>query len=389
MNTPTIKELQQSITNALTSRLGISLSPNSSYVIRSIANAIAGVVKILYLAIAKVEQNIYIDTADADTLQRFGIVELGRGRFNATQGRYTATATGLDGAVIPAQSLFRGDDASASPGSLYTNEESVTISGTTQNFEVRAIVAGIGQSLNLNDTITATQPLTNIDDQVLISGVIAAPTEAETLENYRDEVIQGRRLEAEGGSQADYRKWASDAVGVLRTYPYAVSGQINVVRVYVESAQLDSVDGKGTPTDTILNAAEAVIRLNPNESIPIIERFRLPSLVTLEVQPVIIQDVEITIGQSTNINDDDKVLIESSLRQYVLEVRPFVSGADLIGSLNDTISVNGIITSIQAALIDPSKRFEDVTLTVGGISVLTSFRFDNGNIPYLNNVAYI
>lgn len=393
MATPTLASLYQSIRNQIQTELDVNTPSIGNFFVNVFAAVQAAKLKLFYIAIADVKKNIFVDTADPEviggTLERFGLVFLGRAPFAARQGTYQVTVTGTVGAVIDSGTLFSGDDESTSPGFLFQLDTQVTLATATQTITLRALVGGTESQLVVNDTLTSTRPLLNINDQVTVTAITTSPTNAEDIENYREEIIRTRQLEPQGGAATDYRLWASDAAGVLNSYPFVRSGEVNVVDVFIEASVADSTDGKGTPSAAILTEAEAVIREDPDTTIPQNDRGRLPLLVNLNVLPVTPQDVVIQVTGSQNFTTQDETLITQSLTSYVQNIRPFITGADLLGQRNDVITLTGAIAVVQNVIGLGDKTFTGVVITVGGTPVDNNgFQFTQSNIPFLTSVTY-
>ena len=391
MQIPTISELYTDIRSDLATRLNINIPIFGKVVLNAIAMVQAGKLKLFWLAIARVEKNIFIDTADPESaggsLERFGRVFLARERRAAVQGQYTVSVTGTVGAVIPAGSLFKSDDTATSPGILFQLDVQKTLALASDTMTLRALTAGPDARLQVSDTLTSTSPLINVNDQVTVTVETVVPTAEETVENYRDEAIRSVQLEPQGGSPGDYRLWADDVAAVRFVYPFATSGQCGQVDLYVEANQADSTDGKGTPTATTLTDVESVVDFDPDTTRPQNERGRRPVNVSVNYIAVTPQDVIITVNNPVNIDTDTQATILADLRTVINDVRPFVAGADSINNRNDVLSITLIITTIQNALTG-GQSFSGVTVTVGGNPLTTSTQFFNGDIPFLQTLNF-
>jgi hypothetical protein len=210
------------------------------------------------------------------------------------------------------------------------------------------------------------------------------PLAAETLEDYRTATLTSFRLEAQGGSAADYRLWALDAQGVAAIYPYTKSGETNANNIYVEATTEDSTDGHGTPSVGIMDDLEEVINFNPDTTLELNERGRRPLNVINYILPVtpIPVDIEIT-GSSFTVAQ--QALITTALTNAIALVRPFVLDADVLEDRNDSLDTNKINGIIYSQV--PGAVYGAVVLTVGGVEVL-SYNFTDGNIPYVDTVTF-
>lgn len=391
MQIPTLQQLYTDIRSHLATELGITIPLFGKVVLNALAMVQAGKLKLFWLAIAMVKKNIFVDTADPEsiggTLERFGRVVLNRSRRAAVQGQYTVSVTGQIGAVIAAGTLFKSDDTAASPGILFQLDTQKTLASTTDTMTLRSLTAGPDARLSAGDTLTSTSPLVNVDDQVTVSAETVEPVAEESIENYREEIERAFQLEAQGGAATDYRLWADDVQAVRFVYPYATSGQCNQVNLFIEANQADSTDGKGTPTATTITDVTNVVNFDPDTTRPLNERGRRPISVTVNYLAVTPLDVVITVNNATNIDAATQAIIQSSLAAFINDVRPFVAAADIEANRNDVLSVNNIITTIQNSLTG-NQSFDSVTVTVDAVSLTTSRQFLNGDIPFLETLTF-
>jgi hypothetical protein len=346
--------------------------------------------KLMYLTLGSVQKNIFADSADPEsqggTLERFGRVKLNRNPFPATAGQYVIQITGTVGATIPAQTTFKSNDSSLSPSKLFVLDIVYTILTSTDSITVRALEAGNGSALSIGDTLTVTSPISGLDSSQTVTSEAVEPLAAETTEEYRTKVVDAYRTETQGGSAGDYREWSSDAQGVNNVYPYATSGEPFSISLYVEANIDDSTDGKGTPSGSLLDDVEDVVNFDPDTTKPINKRSRRPLQAVINYLPIIPLNVDINIDSSVGLTPEKQAILESAIEEKLVNIRPFVSAADILADRNDTLSVNMIIGWILEAL--PGSIFGTVTLEVGGVSY-SSYNFELGNIPYFNSLTFV
>jgi uncharacterized phage protein gp47/JayE len=387
---PTIKELQESILADLEAQMGKQIPLLGKNFLRILAGVQAAKLKTFYLAIGKLQKNIFVDTADSEflggTLERFGRVKLKRNPFPATAGQYELTVTGSIGAVIKAGVTFKSDDDALSKGMLYQLDTEHTMTGTSDTIVVRALSPGVGSKLLDGDTLTVTSPIALVDSTATVSDEIVEPKAAETLEAYRTATLNSYRLEAKGGAATDYRLWAANAQGVQRVYPYATTDDTFAVDLYVEATIDDSIDGKGTPSAQLLLDVEQVINFDPDNTLPVDENGRRPINVKPNMLPITVRNIDIEIADLANRTPEIEALITAAINAGIAKMRPFVDAADSLASKNDILDVNKLIGMIISA--QPGAVFSGVTFTVDSVSVST-YTFNNGNIPYTNSVTYV
>lgn len=388
---PTILSLYNQILSDLQASYGASIPTFGKNYLRVQALVQAGKMKLFYLAIADLQKNIFVDTADPQasggTLERFGFIKLGRYPFTAVAGQYVVTVTGSVGATIPRTQTFKSNDDSTSPGMLFILDVAHILTATSDSITVRALSSGEVSKLAIGDKLTATSPIVGVNATATVLSEAIAPLDSENIEDYRNKAIDAYRLEPQGGAATDYRLWAFDAQGVKQTYPYAKSGAANEINLFVEATLADSTDGKGTPSAALLLAVQAVVEFDPDTSRPLNERGRKPlGVFQVHYLPVTIKNVDITITGFVGLTPAIQTLITNALKEHVDLIRPFVAAADVLADQMDVLDVNQIISVIL--LTRPGSSFGLVGFTIDGVS-FSSYQFVNGNIPFFNSVTFV
>ncbi len=378
MTIPRLVDLQSQIRQDLEQELGIG-SVMFKRSINAFAAVQAGKLHLYYQAIAKLQKNIFVDTADREadggTLERFGRVKIERNPRPATQGTFDITVNGVAGGVIAQGLTFRNPINSA----IYAVQSSVTLTGTTGVVRVTSFDSGEIIALNIGDELTSTSPIVNVRANASVLAIISAPLNEEDIEAYRQLVLQAYRSEPQGGSAGDYRIWASDAAGVLRVYPY-VGSLAGVINIFVEASGDDKI-----PNQALLNTVRDVVNFDPDTTKPDNDRGRRPiSAWEVNYLSVVLINVNVTITGLSDSSASVISAINSGLTQYLENIRPFVAGSDDPNSINDTIR-NSDVTRIITQTIASNNFFDTISLNVNGGDV-SSFRFLQGNIPNLANL---
>lgn len=386
---PTLNQLYTGILSDLETKYSTSISLIGKVVLRAQAMVQAGKLKLVYLAIGNLQKNIFVDTADSEsiggTLERWGRVKLGRNPYQAIQGQYVLQITGSVGATIKASTTFKSDDSSLSPGYLFVLDNDYTLVSANDFITVRALTAGEESKLNLSDTLTATSPIALVNSSVSVYSISVQPLAAEDLEVYRQKIIDSYRLEPQGGAGTDYRIWASDAQGVKAVYPYATNNVPCGVTLYIEATIADSTDGKGTPSASIISDVTNVVNFNPDTTLALNERGRRPLQVVMNYQPVTIKTIDINIAGSSFTTSQQSLLL-TAITNTINAIRPFIDSVDDLALKNDTLDNNKIISAILNQV--PGSTFGAITIKVNSVTYAT-YTFDNGNIGYLNSVTYV
>jgi hypothetical protein len=388
---PTLAELRTQIKSDLETNLQVTIPVFGKAVLWAITLVQAAKLKLIYLAIGLTQKNIFIDTADPSsmggTLERFGIVKLGRPPFPAVAGQYVVEVTGQVGAVINIPLTFKSNDTSLNPNRIYQLDAPYTLTGTTGQITLRALEAGTNSKLQIGDQLTATSPIALVSSIATVLSEAVQPLQPENIEDYRQKGILAYQLEPQGGAGSDYIIWANDAQGVETSYPYARSGYTSEVNLFVEATLADSTDGKGTPSAAILLDVEAVVNFDPDTTKPLNERGRRPLGMIVNYLPITVQNVDIVITGYQGLTPSIEALIFTALTENLKNVRPFVASANVLANKNDIISVPRLSFFVQVAV--PQSVYDTLTFTIDGNSVSGGYVFQNGDIPYLNSITYV
>lgn len=364
---PTFTELYNSIISDLKNKLDIN-SLVGKTVLPAFAAVYAAKQKLQYLQIAKVNQNIFPDLADEETLRRFGRGKLGRDIRPATAGEYVITVTGEVDAVIPIGTTY-----SDRRGYLYVVDIPFTFISTSGSLTIRALTVGSESSLQPDDQLELTSPITNVDKLASVFSVTVIPVVAETVEEYRVNVLNSFRLMPQGGSRADYRTWTESVPGVREVYPYVKQNYAGEINLYVEAFPDDSEDGKGKPGSAILSAVESSI-----------EPAKIPmTVLDIHYLPIELLPVNVII---TNLSDAGKLSeISLAITNYIYGIRPYIAGADIATDVNKG---RMYASEIIQLIIETGVTFDDVEVQVDSAPI-TTYKFTNGIIPYLDSVTNV
>jgi uncharacterized phage protein gp47/JayE len=391
---PTIQQITANISSDLISRLNLT----TDYLKKTydaLALVLSAQLHLSYLFLSDIQDNIFPDkatTADqGGTLERQGLIYMNRNPFPDSVGSFKVAVTGVAGSVLRVNLTFKSNEDSLNPGQVYILDSEYILTGGEDDeediIEIRSIGAGVDYNLNVDDKLTITEPVIGVDKTVTITEVVIQPKAGETTELYRQAILNAIQLEPQGGSRADYRQWCTDAQGVRLVYPYVRDVDASIIDLYVEATLVDSTDGKGTPSSTILTDVEDVVEMDPDITKPINERGRRPMQANVQASAITLVPVDIAIA---GLNDDSqsvKDAIESSINEFLYDVRPFISGADLRRNKNDVL-YSGKVQSVVTDVLTNGNFFNVLTLFVDGNEVV-SYEYTLGNIPYLRNLNYV
>lgn len=390
---PTINELKDQIANDFKLKLNLTDS-QLKYVFDAFDSVLAAQFKLIYLYLSDIQNNVFPDTADLEenggTLERFGRIYLNRNPLPSTAGIFNVSVTGSNGAVLRNSLTFKSNENSLNPSQLYVLDDEYVLTGSGDEIEIRSLGGGTDFDLNIGDELTITEPVLGVENIVTVIEIIEKPRASEDIDVYRQNIIDAIQLEPQGGSKTDYRLWSADAQGVRKVYPYVRNDNAGIVDVYVEATLEDSIDGEGTPDSTLLDNVLDVIEFDPDVTKPLNERGRRPIQAILDntsVQQINIIPVDVTI---TGLVDDSLAVrdsIETNIKEYLYNIRPYISGADLPRDKND-ILYSARLQSVVTDVLESANFFTNLSMDVNGVT-LNSFEFNLGFIPYLRNLNFV
>ncbi len=371
---PTIKELYDGALANFESEYSISVNPFGKAFLVALAGVLSMLLWLVYLGIGATQKNIWYDTCDYETLNRFGFTILGRYPFVAVKGQYTITVTGSIGGVIPATTVYQSDPDSQNPGQLYQIDTAHVLAATTENVTVNALVGGLDSQLQIGDTLTSTSPLLNVNNQAIVIIESIAPENAENLEDYRTKIGQKVRLTPGSWNAVDYRLVGLGVVGVEDIYAYGISA--TAVNVWVQGT-IPVADPGPSASPTVITAyTDALEAVRP-----------LPAFdINIASCPINDIDVTVTMGTFPAFSVTQQTDIENAVRAFINSIKPFIAAADTVAERNDIIAGYNLGTVISQAV--PGYGYSAVTFDVAG-SPETVWQADNGNIAFFNSIAFV
>jgi uncharacterized phage protein gp47/JayE len=228
-NRPTIQTILLRLQSALNSRL----DGTDSFVLRSllyvIARVVAAVVHGLYGHLDYIARQITPDSADAENLSRHAFW-LGRGMTlnAATAATGPIDVVGTDGSVIVAGSTLQRSD-----GVEYTTTAEVVFSGGTATAAVTATTTGQVTNATVGQTLTFVSPIAGVQSRATVAaGGLTGGTDVETPEELLVRLREAVQQPPQGGSDADYIRWAKEVSGVTRVWVFRQWDGPGTVGVY-------------------------------------------------------------------------------------------------------------------------------------------------------------
>ena len=240
---PTLAEIINRVKGDIKDELGVTNLLRRSFLL-AFGKALAGVSHMLHGHMFWISRQIFADKAEAEYLERHASI-YGLERKAATYGQQSAGATGVNGSVIPAGTLYkRSDDAQ------YSVDADATIAGGVATVELTALTPGADYNNEVGDTLTPISPVSGVDSTITISAVTVDAEDVETDESFRERLVERIQNPPSGGTAADYIIWAKAVAGVTRAWVFPGHLGAGTVGVsFVEDGETDIIPSPAKVTE--------------------------------------------------------------------------------------------------------------------------------------------
>lgn len=278
---PTLAEIIHRVLADLSSRVvGVDGAVLRRSVLGVLGRGLAGASHELHGRLDYVAEQVIIDTAEAEYLERWASV-WGVRRKAAEFAIGNVAFTGTPGAVVPAGAVLQRQD-----GALFATTAEVKLLAGAGTAPVTAVTAGAAGNTLAGTALTLQQPLSGVQTAAAVAvGGLSAGSDAEGDESLRARLLTRIQLPPQGGAAADYITWALEVPGVTRAWvspgemgpgtvtvrfvrdndeePIPDAAEVAAVQAYIDArrpvtAELFVV----APTAKSLNMT---IQINPNE----------------------------------------------------------------------------------------------------------------------------
>ena len=392
----TIAEIRDLIIDSIQEKFNQTFRMLSKSFLRVIATVFAGVFIVLYKQIGWLFLQIFPETSywgEADILCRHVRPLVMWGRLIGVGDPKTGTlwkgtaiiiSTGQAGTLIAGTQL-----KAASTGKLYITEESVPITAPEAAVPIICAESGEAGNLEAGDVVSFTAPVGIAEKTATVGAVVEYGENDESENDYRARVVARFRNPPAGGALSDYRRWASDAAGVLNTYPYKETESPSGVLLYV--AGVPSLFPDRIPTQELLIAVGKVCTYDPETG----KQSRKPITAVLDpgadgtysnVRPVQIIPFDVYITGVTGVPASDFAqAARPALENYFLGREPYIRGLSDDNNKLNIVSKNNVSTQVDHAAISVKAEFDSVILYKEGAAI-ASYALGIGELAKLNNL---
>ena len=198
------------------------------------ARVLAGMAHGLYGFIDWTARQILPDTQDDAQLLRYGAM-MGVTRKPEGTSAGNLTVTGADGAIIDAGTLWQRAD-----GVEYFATTGATIATGSATVPVRAVAAGAGGNAEAAAAVALVSPIVGVNSAAVVAaGGLTGGQDVESIDLYRQRVLERTGTYYSGANAAIYVKWAKEIAGVTRAWCYEntpAAGSVTVLFVCDDQA---------------------------------------------------------------------------------------------------------------------------------------------------------
>jgi uncharacterized phage protein gp47/JayE len=297
-NRPTLAAIVTRVETDFVTRLQITSTQLRRALARVLARVWAGAVHALHGHIEWAAKQIFASTADDEYLDQHG-AEVAVARKAATYATGNVTFTGINGSTIAI-----GTRVQRSDGVKYETTASGTIASGTATVAVTAQSTGVAGNADAGVALSLVSAIAGINSGATVAaGDIDGGVDTESNDDYRARILARKRNPPQGGSVADYERWALEVAGVTRVWVYP--GYLGLGKVGVTFVLDDEVDI--IPDSTKVSEVQAYLD----------DVTRRP--VTAEVN--VFAPVEVTLNFTISVTPNTaavKAQVEAELRDLLL-----------------------------------------------------------------------
>lgn len=360
LDTPTTSEINDNIIAQLESALSQSIPLLPKSFLRVLAKVLAGVFVILYKYGGFIFLQIFVATASAKDTNINGqtvnpLTEWGRligigDPVPATSAELLIdiTVENQVGTLLSGTQLINSDN-----GVTYITLASVLLNAATVQATVLAVSdqqggsgEGVIGNLDPGAILSFANALPNISRNAIVDSQVVTGANAETVDAYRQRIIDRFQKRPQGGAYADYETWGEETAGIINVYPYT-SDDPGQVDCYVEATVASSGSSDGIPTPAQLQAVLDSIELDENGLAS-----RRPANALANTFAITRVGFDCTItGLTVDNLADVQAELDTAVIEFFLNAEPFIDGLTIPPRLDRITrsSLTGLVDDIVTA----------------------------------------
>jgi len=202
-NRPSLTEIINRIENDFVFRVDNSQTFLQKSVFKIFSRVYGGSNHLLYDYIEFVKDQLFISSADRETLEKHG-AEYGIFAGNGEKATGQVIATGTNGVIIPIDT-----ELESSTGNKYKVLFTATIVAGNATINIEAKETGTIFDELTGVILTFISPIPGVNSTVTVIGTgIEGGVDADTDEQFRTKILNRKRFPPHGGTAIDYENWA-------------------------------------------------------------------------------------------------------------------------------------------------------------------------------------
>jgi len=244
-----------------------------------IGKALSLAVHGMYVYLGFIARQIFASTAEAEYLDLHG-TQLGLPRLEATKSTGTATATGVNGSVIPVGTqLSSGDDT------FYQVLTEAVIAGGVAVLSLESVTFGASTNQAQSVQLIFTSPPSGVVSEAIVDTAgLTGGTDREADEPFRERIRFRRQNPIQCGTATDYIQWALEVNQVSRAfvYPNELGVGTVVVRFMTDSFTVDGIPTASKVTEVTDYITE---RMPVNVLLTVLAPVAVPVALNIQISP--------------------------------------------------------------------------------------------------------
>jgi uncharacterized phage protein gp47/JayE len=257
-------------------------------------------------------------TADEDNLEKIHGEPFGVFRKAATKTQFTLTATGVDGTLVPALTVWIRSD-----GARYLVDQDAIVDDGEVVLALTAEQAGAEGNCDNGTELSIDPPLAGLDNEAVVLATTVVSADRESKEDYFERVRERRQRPLRGGAPGDYRTWTLEVPGVTRAWEFPRQEGAGTVSIFAVNDAADPITLSGPKLTEIATYIE--------------QPGRAPSTTELFVYTPTLLDLGIVVSLSPDTTAVENA-VKASITDFLRRVATPEGMTVLLSQLNEAIS---------------------------------------------------
>jgi uncharacterized phage protein gp47/JayE len=398
LETPSIAEINDNIIGQLEAELNQTIPLFPKAFNRVLAKVLAAVFIMLYKYAGFTFLQMFVSRATYDEtvvngvtirpLQEWGRLIAVTDLVPATSAELVIdiTVENLTGSLPAGTALVNAEN-----GVTYLTIGEVLLNSSTVQATIRAASdetggggAGAIGNLQIGDTVSFVDPLANVARNATVSNVNVTASDAETVEAYRQRIIDRFQKRPQGGAYADYEQWGEEVAGIINVYPYTGDCP-GTVDLYSEATPESSGNPDGIPTAAQLQAVLDSVELD-QDGLPT----RRPANAFVNSFAITRTGFDVSV---TGVNVDNLAQVESDITdavtEYFAKAEPFIQGLTIFPR-RDRLTRSAIIGLVEDIVTAAGGTFTTATFNVtGSPGTIELYQLGQGEKAKLVDITFL